>query len=1115
MSHLSRSTNAVAYGFKLLFCAGVLLALAGAAYSQTTFATITGTVTDATGSVVPNTTVTATNVETNIRTTTKPNDAGYYTIAQIKEGTYVVRGEAKGFKSFVVENVALVARDARRVDIKLEVGDVATVVQVSGGATLIETETARISNTKDSLVLNTLPTNSRGLWAYLNLTPGLQGQAGSSVTRFAGSRVNENNWSIDGTTFSDGVDNTQTGPLANYIESFQEVKVDLSNNSAEFGSIGQVTIISKSGTNDLRGALFDYYSTPFFRAREFFDSSRTTGIRHAPGFAVGGPVSIPKIYNGRNRTFFFYSYETSRGSANQQPLRPTVAPAAWRTGNFSSLATPTIDPTTGQPFPNNQIPANRISAVSQKIQDKFFPLPNFGDLNKLASQNYRELKIRSWDPSTYWTTRIDHKVRDKDQLFGRYTWSRLYNRPWEGNLPTIGQRWQQRDDRAATASWTHSFRPNLLNEARWGFSLNNNPINFDFSKGTTQHGLQLVQELGLVGLTPNLPDINGILNLSFSNGITGLSQSPWRAKGYRTHSEEFQEHLSWFRGRHSLKFGFNLLRAEFDDLGASRNLFGNVRFTARFTDNPYADFLLGIPTTASRAFPPIEVDRNRWSHDFFFADDIKVNSKLTLNLGVRYELHMNWRENHGLMSLFDIGSGKLVIPDGAMSQVSPIFPKNYVGIAEASSVGFDSKSLVRQNKHNFAPRVGVAYRPWGNNTVIRAGWGVFFNVVPLVYALNFADVPFVVAEPSYNNPKNNPQVIFPRVFPATGTGGPDTVSLSTAQNPDYKTPYSMQYNFTIERQQWNTGFRASYIGTAMRRGAYAYNYNAPVANNQSYISKPRPFPKFPDISYVTNGAGHQYNGLTLEVVRHLAQGLYFQSSWTWARDRYDLDYNWDFDNWQFTSEDPRNRKREVGPAMEIPTLRFTSNFIYQLPFGRGRKFASSISRLGNLVAGGWELSGIYTAQSGMFLTPFWSGDDPVGIAYTDSSTPANVTLRPDILNNPNLGQRTLDRWFDPNAFAPPQSGRFGTSGKGVIKGPGVNVWSAGLAKEFMFNERARLRWEMTATNFFNHPNWANPGTDITDTTGVGVIQSAGGVTSGSVGDRAGARAFRMGLRLRF
>ena len=375
----------------------VLLKLAGTANAQTTSATITGTITDVTGSVVPNATVTATNVATGIATVAKSNEAGVYTIAQLKEGTYTVRAETAGFKSFIVENVGLVARDVRRLDVKLEVGDVATQVEVTGGATLIETETARISNTKASLVLNTIPTNSRGMWAYLTLTPGVQNQSGT--VRFAGSRVNENNWAIDGTTFADGVDNTATGPLANYIESFQEVKIDMSNNSAEFGSLGQVTIVSKSGTNQLHGTVFDYYTTPWFRARSFFSSERATGIQHLPGAAVGGPVWIPKVYNGKNRTFFYYSYETSRGSSVQDRLNPTVAPVPWRTGDFSRLSTPIIDPTTGQPFADNRIPAARLNAVSLRIQEKFFPAPNYGDPNTFSTQNYREFKIRPYDPT--------------------------------------------------------------------------------------------------------------------------------------------------------------------------------------------------------------------------------------------------------------------------------------------------------------------------------------------------------------------------------------------------------------------------------------------------------------------------------------------------------------------------------------------------------------------------------------------------------------------------------------------------------------------------------------------------------------------------------------------
>ena len=1094
----------------LLFCA---LAGASAAHSQTTFASITGTVTDSSGAAVPAAKVTAAHVETGISSATTSNEAGNYTLAQLKEGVYEVRVQAAGFKEFIARNVTLAARDVRRVDAALEVGSVETTIEVSAGATLIETETARIANTKNTLVLNTLPLNTRGVWSYLALTPGLQQQPGSSVIRFAGSRVNQANWSIDGTTFSDGVDNTQTGPLANYIESFQEVKIDLANNSAEFSSIGQVTIISKSGNNDLHGSLFDYYSTPFFRARGFFDVARSTGVFHTPGGTASGPIYLPKLYNGRNKSFFFFSYETSRGSQRTQNLTPTVPLVAWRQGDFSRLPVTIHDPRTGLPFPDNVIPPDRINRVSQKIQERFYPLPNAGNPDVLGTRNYREAKTRPYDASTYWTTRIDHRFSDKDFVFGRFTWQRLYNRPYEGNLPTIGRRYQQRDDRAATVSYTHNFSPRMLNEARWGFGFNNNPIIGPVN------GAQLVKELGLVGLAPGIPEnFSGILRINWTGiGLQSITQPNYREVGYRTHTEDIQDHLSWFRERHNLKFGVNALRSEYDDYGASTNLFGSLTFSNRFSGHPYADFLLGIPTRAARAFPPLRVDRNRWAYDFYALDDYKVSPKLTLSCGLRYELHLPWRENNNLMSIFDIGSGKIVVPDGSLAKVSPLFPKNYVGIAEASSLGLPGRTLIRADRNNFAPRVGVAYRPWGNQTVFRAGWGVFYDVVPFVYALGFGGNPYLVNEPTFTNPTANPEVILPRVFPAAGVAGPSTVGIPNAENPGYRTPYTFQYNFTIERQQWNTGFRLSYIGTGMRKGAWAYNYNSPVPDARPYIDKARPYPNFPDIFYVTNGAGHQYNGLTVEANRPLAKGLYLQSSWTWARDRYDLDYNWDFDGPAYVSENPFDRRREIGVSQDVPTHRFTSNFIYQLPFGRGRHWMSGISRLANLAAGGWEISGIFSTQTGQFLTPFWSGPDPVGISYTDSD-PADVTVRPDIVRNANLsgGQRSIDRWFDTSAFAPPRPGKFGTSAKGVIKGPGVNVWHLGLHKDFFFNERgARLRWEMTATNVFNHPNWANPGTDVSNLENFGVITGTGGVNNDSTGDRTDARSFRMGIRLQW
>src|SRR5881397_3223554 len=290
--------------FTLLF---VALFVTPRVHSQTTFATLTGLVTDSAGAVVPGATVEATHVGSNYKYTTETNGVGNYTLGQLREGEYVLRVHIPGFKEFVVQNIRLVSNDLRRIDVRLELGAPDTTIEISAGATLIETETARISDSKDAQALKILPLNTRQLWDYLSLTPGVvQAGAGSANRRFAGSRLNQADASIDGITISNGTDGTQISPLVSQVESFQEFRVDMANNTAEYGAIGQVTVVSKSGTNELHGSFFDYYSTPFFRARNPFSPARGTGIRHLPGGSVGGPVRLPHLYDGRNRTFFFY-----------------------------------------------------------------------------------------------------------------------------------------------------------------------------------------------------------------------------------------------------------------------------------------------------------------------------------------------------------------------------------------------------------------------------------------------------------------------------------------------------------------------------------------------------------------------------------------------------------------------------------------------------------------------------------------------------------------------------------------------------------------------------------------------------------------------------------------
>jgi len=774
----------------ILLIAAVCAALPAAA--QTTFATITGTVTDASGAMVPGAEVSATHVESNYRYTALSNEAGVYTLPQLREGKYSVRAQGSGFKEFLAQDVELVTRDVRRIDVRLEIGEISSRVEVRGGATLIETESARISVTQNADTLRDMPLISRSITAYFQQTPGVMaGEGGNSYFRFAGSKGNQSDASIDGVTIGAN-DASYIGPQYQFMESYQELRVDLANNTAEFGSIGQMALISKSGTNEIHGSAFDYFASAGMTARDPFSPTRNSYVQHSPGASIGGPVYLPKIYNGRNRSFFFYSYETQRGGAIRQLLNPTVPLSAWRQGDFSNLLPGTAirDPLTNQPFAGNIVPENRISAVSRKIQERFWPLPNFGNPAVLQNQNYREIATRPYDPATLWTTRLDHRFSDKSFVFGRFTWTRSFQRQIDGNLPTIGRRFQQRDTRSATVSHTQSVRPTLLNEFRWGYIWNNNP------RQPPVIGNDIVRDLGLQGLAPDLPDIPGIPKISFAGlGLSGLTvQTDFRNPGVLNWVHQWQDHVSWFHGKHSIKAGGQFLIGALDDRLANPALFGSLQFSNRFTNFPYADFLLGIPTTVSRSNPPVTIATRRRAFGAFITDDFKATRKLTLNLGLRYDVIPGWTEKNGRQAIFDPGTASIVIPDGASDVVSSLLPIQYINVVEASDAGRPGRTLYKTDTNNWAPRVGLAYRPWDNNTVFRGGFGIFYDVVPPSFG---GGTPFVVADAPYTNPAGAPTVILPRVFP-TATQAPATVTIPGGVRPDLRVPLSMQYSATIE-----------------------------------------------------------------------------------------------------------------------------------------------------------------------------------------------------------------------------------------------------------------------------------------------------------------------------
>jgi hypothetical protein len=1094
--------------FGALVCVLVSITLPGVS-AQTTYATITGAIHDPSGAAVSNAKIIATHIETGVETTAISNKSGLYTLAQLREGPYVVLVRADGFREAVASDIVLVARDVRRLDVSLVLGSLESKVDVMGGATLIEAETPRIGDTRTADQLKTLPLNDRGIWSIMQVTPMLTTRGGSYS--FAGSRTNQSQFAIDGTTMSDGVTDNGIGPLANYTEGFKEVKLDLANSSAEYPAMGQVTIISKSGTNAFNGSAFDYYQSPILRARDPFATARRGGVQHNIGLSLGGPARIPQLYDGRGKTFWFLSGETFTGSSATAALNPTVPIPAWRGGDFSALGIQIRNPFTGEVYTDGRIPASAINPVSRAIQERFYPLPNTGDPAVLRANNYLDTVPRLAGKPYYATSRLDHNFGANDLVYARFTMHQSTNPVWEGNLPAFGERRQFRQNKALTLSYTRVMGTSLVSELRYGYAYNNNPVQGPLN------GLEVVGDLGLRGLAPDLPDIGGVFKTSFTGlGLTGLNQANWTDPGFLNRAHQIQEQVTYLRGTHTIKAGVEIRHTSYDEAAANTNLFGFAEFSNRYTAAPgiaqsghaYADFLFGVPTSVARAFPPIEVGRRRWNYDSFIQDDWKIRPNLTLNLGIRYDVHPSWYEKNDQMSIFDPVGGQIVVPDGGLSRVSPLMPANYVPVVTASSVGLPARTLVRTDRNNISPRLGVAYRPFrSGDTVIRGGYGIYYDMVPAVDFLSGNNVPFVINEVPFTNTQPSPNVVLPQVFPTAGGAAPASVALPLAINPDLQLPHSHQWNVTIEHQRWNTGFRASYVGTAGRELWYERDINAPQPDERLYVNKPRPFPQYPAIFYVDNGASYDYRGFTLEAERRMKNGLFVQLAYTAARDEGDTNEWWE------PIENPFDLGRERGRDRSAPAHRFVSAVMYDLPFGHDRKWMSGAPRWVDLALGGWQISAVGYLQTGVFLTPTITVPDPTGTRFTTSANRPNVSFRPDQLRDAALADPTIAQWFDPSAFAAPPIGRFGTASRGSIEGPGLDVWHVGFHKTFRVTDRPSspaFRIELTSTNFFNHPQWANPNTNVTPTNvNAARISATGGPTGNQ---QAGPRSMRLGIR---
>lgn len=1014
--------------------------------AQTYYGTIRGAIADATGAVTPNIEVVVTNIDTNISAKTVSNDVGNYVLPNLIPGKYRISVEAAGFKKFIADDVELAATADRRVDVRLEVGSVAESIEVVGGAQLIETERATISDVKSNYVFNTMPvvSNYRSIWRMLALTPGVTGNG----NYYAGNGQGRNTtYSIDGIPIKDGWTGSSFGPALTYLDSYREFRVDMVSVNASGGTSANVAVVSESGTNALHGEAWLHYNAIGFGARPFFSPRASSGPPiFRPNVKVGGPVVLPRIYNGKDRTFWHYSWQGIRGSQTPAVTNIVVPTSAFRAGDFSSLATAINDPATGQPFPGNRIPDSRISSVARYYQNRFYPLPNSG------TDRYTDVNV-SPNTSDQHTARIDHKLTDKHSFFGRFMYQHYAFERWEGdNNPLIGIYSQWRDQYHFVLSDTYVISPTTINEFRVGYARD------DSIYGGSNRGLDIVRESGLQ--LADLQDVAGLprMNITGFSSIYQGNENGWTWSNYY-----LQETLHKTMGKHNLRFGADIGDYNGRMIPTSPSLvYGTYAFNGRFSGDPYADFLLGIMDSSQRQTSVGRVYPHRETWEFFVTDDYKVSPRLSLNLGLRYSLLTPGVIEQDLLANFIPSANALVVVnDAAKTRIHPGFPKN-VPIATASSLGL-GRSLANLDRNNLAPRFGFAWRPakW-EDFVIRGGAGIYY-VAMQPYVSDGGGSPFELSESFTNSVTSGvPAFQFPRPFPGTGyvLGG---TSIS-GMDPNLRTPYSTQYNVTVEKQVLDMGLSGTYMSTLARKKVWTRNLNQVAPDTRPYAEKllSVPFPYAFDANETINGAFHNYHAGTIKAERKLKDGFYYQAHLTWAKSMAD--------DWGGT-EDVYNRARERSQGGQIPHWRAVMIGIYDMPFGRGKKFGASLPRGLNHLVGNWTVAGTYVWQTGMYFTPLFSGVDP-------SNTNRFSNIRPDRIGDGNLpsDQRTLERWFDTSAFVVPSAGigRFGNSGAFILEGPGMSVFHFGTNKEIVLHERARLKLEMTSTNFLNHPNFSNP-----------------------------------------
>ncbi|MFN7992097.1 MAG: TonB-dependent receptor [Bryobacteraceae bacterium] len=1079
-------------------CCLVACSLAVYAWAQQVTATITGRVTDPTGAAIAGAKISATSVERGTAYPTSTNADGYYNIPNLPVGTYNVRVETTGFQSATQSNVTLQLNQVAKMDFQLQVGNVQTTVEVSAAAPVLQTESTQLGQVIDSRTNTTLPLATRNYVQLTLLAPGsvhpdpstfTNGQTTASSGRpyVNGNREQANNFILD------GVDNNQVSDnLVGYapsVDAIQEFNEITQNAPAEFGNFmgGIVSTTLKSGTNQFHGDLFEFFRNDKLNANtwsnNFNDAPKQKLRWNEFGGTLGGPIKKDKL-------FFFVDYQGQRFDTPTNIGATSVLTAQERTGDFSALLQGPkpiqlynpFNVVNGKraPFVGNIIPSNLLDPVAQSIlsNSSAYPLPTgSGLVNNYLYASHTYINGDQGDAKVDWT------ITDKDRLSGRYSQSMITN-PTTNNVPIFYNSFANYPVHAGVLDWTRTVSPTIVNEARVGvnYTLVNN--------GSAANGLSnFPSTVGLPGvLSSNLP------SMTFTGGNAANIGNSDVYQLFADTVIQYEDTMNITRGSHNMHLGFQGWRQRIDTFYSGNNgRAGTFTFDGRYTAGPNslatagagsgiaeADFLLGLPAEIGGG-----VNGGTWGQRAnifaaFFQDDWHILPNLTLNLGLRWELHTPWVEVKNRQTNFGLLSGAIEFPD--QNGNNRALYNEYNGIT------------------NFQPRVGLAWTPM-RNTVVRAAYTLSSYLEGTGTNLRLPINPPYAHETDANYtslalPGSTLQQGFLPL--EANPADPFQGALIRLWDPNIRPAVSNQWNFTLQRQFSNsTTFQVGYVGQRTTHLMVPMPYfqkqllsDGTVAGSPYLSGNPTLYNEISQISGTASNGNQSYNALQAVLQKRFSGGLEYSVAYTYSKCMTDSSGYYGSWGGQTTPVSPYwqnlyDKKSEWGPCYYDVTHVLTSYATYDIPVGKDRRFGKTLNPVVNAVIGDWQANAILTLHTGFALTT--SGPDASGTnsrgARPDCLAPASIYGE---RNSPLGGYQ----WFDPSAFGPAAPGTFGSCGIGTLRGPGLHTLDFSLAKFFNFTERYKLEFRAESVNLTNTPILNSPNTGLGAT--MGLLQSSQG-----------------------